>query len=96
MRKIVEQGVVTLDGVTSTPQNWVVPNWDDEYQAVSRDVLFAADALLYGRQSYEAHAEVWPAMEEGYGDYAVRMNSIPKYVASRTLRETKWNATLIA
>jgi dihydrofolate reductase len=23
------------------------------------------------------------------------MNSIPKYVASRTLRETKWNATLI-
>ncbi|WP_336213951.1 dihydrofolate reductase family protein [Nonomuraea sp. LPB2021202275-12-8] len=95
MRKIVEQAVVTLDGVTSTPQNWVVPNWDDEYQNASSDVLFAADALLYGRRSYEDHAEVWPTMEEGYGDYAVRMNSIPKYVASRTLRETKWNATLI-
>ena len=34
-------------------------------------------------------------MEEAFGDYAVRMNTIPKYVASRTLTEVKWNATLL-
>ncbi|MFC5814079.1 dihydrofolate reductase family protein [Nonomuraea harbinensis] len=95
MRKIIEQGVVTLDGVISTPQEWVVPNWSGEYEAISRDLLFSVDALLYGRVSYEAHAQVWPGMEEGYGEYAVRMNSLPKHVASRTLRETTWNATLI-
>ncbi|MGP3957016.1 hypothetical protein ACTWPT_13525 [Nonomuraea sp. 3N208] len=34
-------------------------------------------------------------MEEQFGDYAVRMNTILKYVASTTLKETAWNATLI-
>lgn len=32
---------------------------------------------------------------EAFGDYAVRMNTIPKHVASRTLTEVKWNATLL-
>ena len=31
----------------------------------------------------------------GAGDYGERMNSLPKYVASTTLQDTKWNATLI-
>jgi len=95
MRKIIEQGVITLDGVTSTPQNWVVPNWSGEYERAGHDLLFSVDALLYGRISYESHSEVWPTMEAEFGEYAIRMNSIPKYVASRTLKETTWNATLI-
>jgi dihydrofolate reductase len=58
-------------------------------------LLFSVDALLYGRVSYEKHAEVWPTLEEAFGDYGVRMNTIPKHVASRTLTEVKWNATLL-
>src|ERR671918_237114 len=80
MSRIIEQAVVTLDG---------------QIEQLSEDLLFSVDALLYGRVTYENHAEVWPTLEEAFGDYAVRMNTIPKYVASRTLPEMKWNATLL-
>jgi dihydrofolate reductase len=95
MRKIIEQAVVTLDGQVSTPQDWLPTRWAGEFEQLSKDLLFSVDALLYGRISYENHAEVWPTLEEAFGDYAVRMNTIPKHVASRTLTEVKWNATLL-
>ena len=95
MRKIIEQAVVTLDGQISTPQDWLPSRWEGEFEGPSRDLLFSVDALLYGRISYENHAEVWPTMEEAFGDYAVQMNAIPKHVASRTLTKVEWNATLL-
>ncbi|GAA0521665.1 MULTISPECIES: dihydrofolate reductase family protein [Streptomyces] len=95
VRKIIEQAVITLDGQISTPQDWLPTRWAGEFEQLSRDLLFSVDALLYGRVSYENHAEVWPTMEEAFGDYAVRMNTISKHVASRTLTEVKWNATLL-
>ncbi|MFC5835933.1 dihydrofolate reductase family protein [Nonomuraea insulae] len=95
MRKIIEQAVVTLDGQISTPQNWLGELWAGEMEQRSRDLLFEVDALLYGRVTYEQHAAVWPHMEEQFGDYAVRMNTIRKHVASTTLKDTTWNATLI-
>jgi dihydrofolate reductase len=92
--EIIEQAV-TLDGQISTPQDWLPTRWAGEFEQLSKDLLFSVDALLYGRVSYENHAEVWPTLEEAFGDYAVRMNTIPKHVASRTLTEVKWNATLL-
>ena len=38
---------------------------------------------------------MWPGLEESFGEFAVRMNTIPKYVASRTSREATWNATML-
>ncbi|QBI54024.1 dihydrofolate reductase family protein [Streptomonospora litoralis] len=95
MRKIIEQAVVTMDGQVSTPQNWLPTRWAGEFGQWSRDLLFSVDALLYGRVSYENHAQVWPALEEEFGDYAVRMNTVPKHVASRTLTDVEWNAALL-
>jgi dihydrofolate reductase len=95
MRKIIEQAVVTLDGQISSPQDWLPTRWAGEFEQLSRDLLFSVDALLYGRVSYQAHAEVWPTLEGAFGDYAVRMNTIPKHVASRTLTEVEWNAALL-
>ncbi|HEV7626056.1 MAG TPA: dihydrofolate reductase family protein [Streptomyces sp.] len=95
MRKIIEQGVVTLDGQVSTPQNWLPSRWAGEFERRSRELLFSVDALLYGRISYEAHSQVWPTLEKEFDDYAVRMNTMPKHVASRTLTETTWNASLL-
>jgi dihydrofolate reductase len=95
MSKIIEQAVVTLDGQISTPQDWLPTRWAGEFEQVSKDLLFSVDALLYGRVTYENHAEVWPTLGEAFGDYAIRMNAIPKYVASRTITEMKWNATLL-
>ena len=56
MRKLVESTFVTLDGVISDPQNWGPPYWDDEHAAYAHDLLFAADALLLGRVTYEGFA----------------------------------------
>lgn len=95
MRKIIEQAVVTLDGQISTPHNWLPSRWAGAFEQLSTELLFSVDALLYGRATYENHAEVWPAMEETGGDFASRMNKLPKHVASRTLTEVQWNASLL-
>jgi dihydrofolate reductase len=92
MRKLVESTFVTLDGVISAPQEWGPPYWDDEHNAYTRRLLFAADALLLGRATYEGFVQAWP---ERTGEFADRINALPKYVASRTLQEATWNATVI-
>ena len=57
------------------------------------DLLFMPDALLMGEKTYAFFAQVWPARQ---GEDADRINSMPKYVASRTLKEPlTWNAILI-
>jgi dihydrofolate reductase len=57
------------------------------------------DALLLGRSTYEVFSAAYPAMSGGdsevFSQFIARMNSIPKYVASTTLHETTWNATVI-
>lgn len=97
MRKLIETTFITLDGGVSAPERFAAPYFDEEYAAYARELLFAADALLLGRKTYELFAPVWPDMEEIEGEYAVRMNSLPKYVASRTLTDADmtWNATVI-
>lgn len=93
MRKLVESTFVTLDGVISTPQVWGPPYWDDQHMGYARGLLFAADSLLLGRVTYEGFATAWPSRS---GDeYADRINAMPKHVASRTLSDAAWNATVI-
>jgi dihydrofolate reductase len=92
-RKLIESTFVTLDGVIGNPQDWSGPYWDDEHHGYARDLLGAADALLLGRVTYEGFAAAWPTRpSEPYTD---RINSIPKYVASRTQPEATWNATIL-
>jgi dihydrofolate reductase len=93
MRKLVESTFVTLDGVMSNPQRWGPAYWDDQHAGYAHDLLFNADALLLGRKTYEAFSQAWPARS---GDeYTDRINSMPKYVASRTLSEATWNSTVL-
>jgi dihydrofolate reductase len=93
VRRVVESTFVTLDGVISSPEKWGPPYWDDEHAGYARKLLFAADALLLGRVTYEGFAQAWPSRT---GDeYSDRINSLPKHVASRTLREATWNATVL-
>src|SRR2546430_13713873 len=54
------------------------------------DELFASGALLLGRATYETFAAAWPSRTDP-GGFADRMNSLPKYVLSNTLKEVKWN-----
>jgi dihydrofolate reductase len=78
------------------PDGWLV--LDPDSQAASLEMWQAADAMVLGRKTYDGLAAVWPQLAEvpGYEAYAARMNGMPKYVASRTLRgPLEWNATLL-
>ncbi|ABY35662.1 bifunctional deaminase-reductase domain protein [Chloroflexus aurantiacus J-10-fl] len=94
MRKIVVSMFMTLDGVMEAPNQWSFQFGSAEQQKYKYDELFACDALLLGRITYEGFAAAWPNMS-GTGDYGVRMNSIPKYVVSTTLQEATWNNSII-
>lgn len=97
-RKIVVTEYVTLDGVMEDPGGgdktghggWSFQFWSDEAAKYKYDELFSSDALLLGRVTYEGFAKAWPTMT-GTGDFGERMNGIPKYVVSTTLKDLSWN-----
>jgi dihydrofolate reductase len=102
-KKIVVTEYISLDGVIEDPVgmensglgNWTGPfNRGSEGDRFKLEELLAADALILGRKTYDAFAAVWPYMkdEAGMGD---RMNSLPKYVASSTLKQASWGETKI-
>ena len=93
MRKLIETTFVTLNGSISNPQHWSPPYWDDDHTGYSLKLMENVEAQLLGRVTYEGFAEAW---SQRSGDpYTDKFNAMPKYVASRTLTETKWNATLL-
>lgn len=96
MRKIVVSEYLTLDGVMEDPGGggWSFPFWNEEAAKYKFDELFASDALLLGRVTYEGFAQAWPSMTDEMG-FADRMNSLPKYVVSRTLSKGTWNNTTL-
>ena len=95
MRRIVASEYVSLDGVMESPEKWFLKFWNDEMAGYAHDQLFASDELLLGRVTYEGFAASWPSMTATEGDFADRMNTLPKFVASTTLQGTVWNASLI-
>jgi dihydrofolate reductase len=93
MRKVKLAMYVSLDGVVEDPA-WTAPFWSDELSKLQADYLYASGALLLGRVTYEGFAAAWPTME-GTGEFGEKMNTMPKFVASRTLDKAQWNATII-
>lgn len=89
MRKVIASIYVTLDGVMEEPA-WTMPFWNDELAKYAHEQLFASDALLLGRVTYQGFAAAWPSMTDDEG-FADRMNSLPKFVVSGTLGEAVWN-----
>jgi dihydrofolate reductase len=78
----------------------------DDGEKFKADEVFDAEAQLLGRVTYESFAGAWPRYaseadrdtEEGaqMGAFADRMNSMPKYVVSSTLKDPEWtNCTVI-
>jgi dihydrofolate reductase len=95
--RIVWSEYIALDGVVEEPGEWSIPFFSDDLARYKNDELLTSDALLLGRITYEAFAAAWPEMEETEGDFAVRMNTLPKYVVSTTLEKAEWhNSTIIA
>ena len=104
MRRVVAAEYVTVDGVMTDPGGvgeiehggWSNDYFNDELAKYQSDQLYASDALLLGRVTFDGFAAAWPTMEETEGEFAVRMNTLPKFVVSKTLREPlAWNGTLL-
>src|SRR5205807_4317534 len=97
MRKIINSTYISLDGVVEQPHEWptIERPSDERAGQFQTDLLMACDAVLMGRRTYEGFAPVWQTRS---GDPASdRMNAMPKYVVSTTLKDPEWaNTTVIA
>ena len=90
MRKLIESTLVSLDGVIEAPERWAI--FDDEASELSMRELDNYDAFVMGRVTYERFRDNWGA---GGNPYLDRIGAMPKYVASRSLDDVTWNATLL-
>lgn len=93
MRKLVVTEFLTLDGVYEEITPWRETYSPDDGQ-FKFDELFGSDALLLGRVTYQGFAAYWTT-QQGKNAFADRMNALPKYVASRTLKNADWHNTTI-
>jgi dihydrofolate reductase len=94
MRKLSVAALLSADGIHGEPRSWVGAYFDDAAAAESLDKLLHADAMLMGRHTYEYFAAAWPST---LGQYADRINAMPKYVFSSTLPTADWsNSTVVA
>ncbi len=95
MRKVVAGLFISLDGVVESPEQWGFQYFNDEMTEWIAAGLAQADAVLLGRRTYLAFAELWP--NQGSEVPMSRfLNNSPKYVVSATLNTPKWQpATLI-
>jgi dihydrofolate reductase len=103
MGKIVISENVTLDGVVQDPAGvegfgrggWVGRVGErgrEEAAKVLLDEALGAEAQLFGRRTYEFLAARWPSRS---GELADRLNDMPKYVVSSTLKDPDWNNSTV-
>jgi dihydrofolate reductase len=99
MGKIVISTNVSLDGVVQDPdgqEGFRLGGWFgesggedlEEWAKVSFDEALGTDALLLGRHSDDWFAQRWLHRD---GEWADRLNSLPKYVVSSTLEHARWS-----
>ncbi|MGH2636161.1 MAG: dihydrofolate reductase family protein [Actinomycetota bacterium] len=88
MRRVIVEVEASINGAMGSES---MDFWTKLFEFQSEDVqeylnelLFTPDALLMGKKTYQGFADIWPTRQ---GPDADRINSLPKYVASRTLRE---------
>lgn len=104
MRRVIINEQLTLDGVMQGPGapdedrsggfehgGWAMPYFDEVMGEAAGEGMGSAGGLLLGRMTYEIFAAYWPKQGDD-APFASFLNSVPKYVASRTLREPlQWN-----
>jgi dihydrofolate reductase len=97
---------VSLDGVMQAPGGpsedrsggfthggWTFPYVDDDFRKFMIDVFSRADAFLLGRITYDIFAAYWPKVVDPGDPIAGALNSLPKFVASRTRTVFSWKGT---
>ena len=95
MRKVIEYTLVSADGAFDDPVNLGFMHYqDDAYLHDGLGLLTACDAMLFGRSTYQIFAKLYQGGRAH--PWADRLNAIPKYVFSSTLRSAGGNnSTLV-
>jgi dihydrofolate reductase len=94
MRKIINSTYISLNGVIENPQDWPPSGTaDDTGDAIQAELLFACDAVLMGRHTYEGFAPAW--MSRSGDPFSDRINRMAKYVVSPTLQNPEWHNTTV-
>jgi dihydrofolate reductase len=105
MSRVVISEFLSLDGVMEDPggaEGYKHRGWSFQFDRGPQgnrfkvDELFAAEALLLGRVTYQGFAKAWPSIKDNEG-FADKMNSLRKYVVSSTLKDADatWNNTRV-
>src|SRR5919197_5628660 len=101
MSKVVVSEFVTVDGVFEDPggsEGFDRGGWafqfdrGDDGNKFKLDEVFASEALLLGRVTYEGFAAAWPSRT---GDFADKFNGMSKYVVSSTLSDPEWTNSTV-
>jgi len=106
--RLVLTEFLTLDGVSQGPGSpdedtsdgftqggWFVPHIDEEFVRLAANWLGEADALLFGRRTYDNFSRDWPKITDPDDPFTDKMNGLPKYVASHSLAKADWAPTTI-
>ena len=95
MAKLIAQTFLTIDGVMEAPDKWQLGNdlFDEKMGEPIGGAFQSAGALLLGRVTYQEFAGYWP--KQTNDPFAELLNSMPKYVASNTLKTADWSNTRI-
>jgi len=96
MRKVIMFNLITLDGYFEGLNKDIT--WhqvDDEFNEFAIEQLSKSDGLIFGRVTYQLMAAYWPTPMAVENDPIVagKMNSLPKFVFSKTLVKADWNNT---
>ena len=97
---------VSMDGVMQAPggEKFKYEGWTFKFDRgedggkFKLEELFDAEAQLLGRITYESFAGAWPEREGmggELGEFAKRMNEMPKYLVSSTIKDPEWNNTTV-
>jgi dihydrofolate reductase len=101
MRRLIVSEFITLDGVVEAPggesthphAGWTMPHGVPELFTYKLRETLEAESLLLGRVTYEGFSAAWP--DRG-GEFAEKMNTMPKHVVTTTLHELGWNASVLS
>ena len=74
---------------------WLVPHFDDATGQFMNEVFDKVDAFLLGRRTYDIFAASWPNTTDPDDPVASRLNTLPKYVVSTTLKDPEWANTTV-
>lgn len=95
MAKLIVWNLVTVDGYFEGPKKWDLDfhglAWGPELEQLSEELGDRAAALVFGRVTYEGMASYWKSAEAEPSKVTAYMNTLPKLVASRTLKSVDWN-----